>query len=219
MPVVYAVLLAAPSVTLPGDDLGLRRFQTPQLAPDVLLGQTFNMTGDGLYAVEVFPTPVGERVSGYVLFVLYDITDESRLIRVRSADVRAEDLIKASSYRFEFPPVLDSEDRSYRLDLVPSAITPAEGVAFWATKGERYAGGSLRINNQDRWADMAFRAYAPAPSIWRLLMTLRETNPVRGHIVIAVFVAVWLLLGLMLRGIAGMSDEPRRTGFDGAASP
>ena len=46
---------------------------------------------------------------------------------------------------------------------------------------------------------------------------LRETNPVRGHIVIAVFVAVWLLLGLMLRGIAGMSGEPRRTGSNRAA--
>jgi hypothetical protein len=219
VPLVFALILVTPSITLPGDDLGIRRFQTPQLARDVLLGQTFTMTGDGLYAIEVFPTAVGERASGCVLFVLYGGTDENRLTRVRSADVRAEDLIKAPSYLFEFPPILNSEDRSYRLDLAPSAITPAEGVAFWATKGERYAAGRLRINNQDRWADLAFRAYAQAPSIGRLFMTLRDTNPVRGHIVIVSFVAVWLLLGLMLHATARMSDERRHSDSHHAASP
>jgi hypothetical protein len=208
VPLVYALLLAAPSVTLPGDDLGIRRFQTPQPTADVPLGQTFTMTGDGLDAIEVFPTAVGKQVSGSVLFVLYDDTDGIRLTHVRSADVRVEDLIKAPSYRFEFPPILDSEGRSYRLGLVPSAIAPAEGVAFWATKGERYATGSLRINNRDRWADLGFRAYAPAPSIWRLFMTLWDERPVRAYILSGSLIAVWLLLGLVIRELAGMEDTP-----------
>ncbi len=215
VPLVFAALLATPSVTLPGDNLGLRRFQTPELSPGVLLGQTFDMAGDGLYAIEVFPVATSERGSGSVRFVLYDVT-ESRLTRVRGAVVTADRLLQSPSYRFEFPPIGNSADHSYRLDIAP---VQTEGIAFWATKGERYLGGNLRINNQDRWADMGFRAYAPAPSIGWLLMTLRDTNPVRGYVVIVSFVAVWLLLGLLVRAMAQMSDLRRRTDSGQAAAP
>jgi hypothetical protein len=201
VPVMFAVLLAAPSVTLPGDDVGLRRFQTPQLDPGVLLGQTFSMPGDGLHAIEVFPVSVRERVSGFVRFVLYDVT-EGPSTRVRGAVVATDSLMQAPSFRFEFPPISDSADHSYQLDIAP---TSADGVAFWATQGERYAAGNLRINGQDRWADLAFQTYAPTPSIWQLLMTLWDGHPVRGLVVIGAFGSIWLLLGFALQGMARMS--------------
>lgn len=201
VPVVFAALLAAPSVALPRDDVGLRRFQTPQLDPGVLLGQTFSMPGDGLYAIEVFPVAARERVSGFVRFVLHDVT-EGHSTRVRGGVVAADTLMQGPSYRFEFPPIGDSADHAYQLDIAP---VQAEGVAFWATMGERYADGSLRINNQDRWADLSFQTHAPAPSIWRLLMTFREDHPRRGLVVIGAFGAIWLLLGFALRGMVRMS--------------
>ncbi|MDA1183134.1 MAG: hypothetical protein O2930_00645 [Acidobacteria bacterium] len=204
VPLVIATLLATPSVTTPGDDLGLRRFQTPQLEAGMLLGQTFSMPGDGLYAIEVFPVAVGERVSGSVAFVLYDVT-ESRFVPVRGAVVTSDSLMQSPSYRFAFPPIGDSADHSYLLNIAPRQT---EGVAFWATKGERYEGGSLRINNQDRWADLAFQTYAPAPSIGALFTTIRETHPARGHIVIGAFTAIWLLLGLLIRELAAMNNTP-----------
>lgn len=206
MPVVLAALLTTPSVALPGDSLGLRRFQTPQLISGVLLGQTFDMPGDGLYAIEVLPVAVGDRVSGSVLFVLNDVTG-GPVTRVRGGVVTADSLIQLPSYRFEFPPIGDSADHSYRLDIVPAQ---AEGVAFWATKGERYADGSLQVNRQERWADLGFRAYAPAPSIGQLLMTIREDHPVRGNIVIGACTAIWFLLGLLVRTMAETSAPRRR---------
>ena len=215
VPVVVAALLATSSVTLPGDNLGFRRFQTPQLGPGMVVGQTFYMTGHGLHAVEVFPVAVGERVSGSVPFELYDVTGD-RVTRVYEAVVSADRLIQSPSYRLEFPPIGNSADRSYRFDIAPAQ---AEGIAFWATKGERYAGGSMHINNQSRWADLAFLADAPAPSIWRLLMTLRETHPVRGNIVIGSVAAIWLLLGLLLRGITGTPDAAHITVSDSPATP
>lgn len=202
VPVVVVALLAVPSVSLPGDDLGLRRFQTPQLDPGVLIGQTFSMPGDGLSAVEVFPAATGERVSGSVLFLLYDVS-EGPPMRVRGGVVTVDQLLQSSSYRFEFPPIGDSADHRYRLNIETAR---AEGVTFWATKGERYAGGSLRINGHERWADLGFRAHAPAPSIGRLLTTLREAHPVRGSVVIGAIAAIWLLLGLVIRELAGMED-------------
>jgi hypothetical protein len=164
------------------------------------IGQTFSMPGDGVYAIEVFPAAVGERVSGFARFVLYDVT-EGRPVRMRGGVATANSLMRAPSYLFEFPPIFDSADHRYRLDI---STTEAEGVAFWATKGERYADGNLRISDHDRWADLAFQTHAPAPSIWRLLMTLRDEHPMRGHIVIGAFSAIWLLLGLMVRELAGM---------------
>lgn len=207
VPIVYVLLLTAQSVALPGDNLGLRRFQTPQLAPGVRVGQTFTMTADGLYAIEVFPTLAGARPSGYVRFEVYDVTDSSRPVPMRSASLMAEDLIRTPFYRFEFVPIAHSKNRVYRLDVLAWS---AAGVAFLATRGERYEGGTLHMNNQGRWADMAFRTYAPfPPSVGRLLMTLRETNPVRGHIVIAAFATLWLLLGFV---VARMSRISERTG-------
>jgi hypothetical protein len=211
---VFALLLAAPSISLPEDDLGIRRFQTPPLGEDVRLSQTFTMTGDGLHAIELSAAPSGEAVSGGVRFELYDRTLEAEDARVpvRSAEVTAADLVKTSSYQFEFAPILDSKDRVYRLDLVSSSEQPARGVAFWATKGERYRHGALMVNNQARWADLAFRTEAPAPSRWRLLMTLRRTNPIRAYAVMAGLVATWVGLGIALRAIPNIPvvHEERR---------
>lgn len=207
IPVLYALALATPSVTLPGDGLGIRRFQTPPLDSELRLGQTFTMTAVGLHAIEVFPVAVDARVSGDVRFELYELR-ENRLIPVSVAEVLAEEVVRGQSYRFEFAAIPDSKDRTYRLDLVAA---PAGGVAFWATKGERYEGGSMHANGRDRWADLAFRVHAPAPSVWRRLMMLRDTNQARAYLVLAAFVAIWLLLGLVLRTLPNVLPESDRT--------
>ena len=210
--VFYGLMLSAPSVALPGDDLGIRRFRTPPLGPDLRLGQTFLMTGNDLHFIEVFPA-VGERVTGDVRLELYEVRN-NLLVPVRMLEVLAEDVMRGSSYRFELAPVPNSKDRTYRFDLVAA---PAEGVAFWATKGERYTGGSMHANGRERWADMAFRVYAPAPSIWSRLMTVRQTNPVRAYAVLAALAAVWLLLGAMLCLLTTAPPEPDHT--DAARAP
>ena len=205
MPVLYAVLLAAPSVTLPGDSLGFRVFQTPALSPSLRLGQTFTMPGDGFHAIEIFPSAVGGPVSGKIQLELYELdSGHSEIALVRTGEASSSDVVRAPSYRFEFAPIVDSKDRTYRFDLIASE---GEGVAFWATKGERYARGVMRANGRDRWADLAFRAYAPNPSVWRRLMTLRETNPVRAYLVIAAGLAIWLLLGFILREIQAIPAQ------------
>jgi hypothetical protein len=215
--VAYALVLRAPSVTLPNDPLGLRRFQTPEIAPNVRLAQTFTMPADSLRAVEVSPASPRRSVSGAVRLELYDVTveQEPRPL-LRAAEVEAAALVTGQSYIFEFEPILDSKDRVYRLDFVSSETRPPQGVALWATKGERYDGGALFINGTRRWADLTFRTHAAAPSIWRLLMTLRETNPIRAQLVLAAFAAVWLLSGLAAGVLAGL---PGRAAASGPGAP
>ena len=207
LPVAYALVLRAPSVALPNDPLGLRRFQTPEIASNVRLAQTFTMPADGLHAVEVSAASPRGSVTGNVRLELYDVTVEASHPLLRVDEVDAAVLVKTPFYTFEFTPVPDSKDRVYRVDFVSSETRPVEGLALWATKGERYDGGALFINDTRRWADLTFRTHADAPSIWRLLMTFRQTNPVRGHLVLATFGVVWLLSGLVLGVIGGLADR------------
>ena len=214
VPLAYILFLATPSVSLPGDNLGIRGFQTPALSPGTRLGQTFSMTGDGLTAVEIFPVAAGGQPSGTVRFDLYEVAANRVLTPMRRAEVPAEDVVRDPSYRFEFAPVPESKDRSYRLDL--SAPEPV-GVALWATRGDRYDGGSMHVNGRTRWAELAFQVHAPAPSVWSRLLTLRDRSPVRAYVVLAASAGIWLLLGVALRLLTSIPPESARTGSPRAA--
>jgi hypothetical protein len=207
LPVIGVLLLAAPSVTLPGDDLGIRGFVTPSLGPNVALGQTFVMTAAGLRSIEVFPVSIEDGPSGEVrfdLYELYGVGEDYRETLMRTAVVSAPDLLRGPSYRFAFAPIASSSYRVYRLDVIGSA---AEGVAFWATKGTRYEGGTMEINGLARWADLTFAADAAIPSIGALLMYLRDTHPARAYAVMVAFPVIWLLVGYVMRTLEALADE------------
>jgi hypothetical protein len=199
LPVVYALILAAPTIRLPGDDLGIRRFRTPPVAPGLQLSQTFGMTADGLHAVDLVPAAVSGPSSGHVRFELYDVSavgTEFRETRLRDAEVPVGQLRGVSSYRFEFAPISDSRNHTYRVTLSADA---ASGVAFWATRGERYAGGTLFANDAARWADLAFRTHAPVPSTWDYFARFVDASPVRASVVFTLMTGVWLLVGVVIR--------------------
>lgn len=200
MPLAYAAMLASPSAKLPGDDPGLRRFQTPPVGSSLTLSQTFQMPVDGLRAIELVPVADAVATNGDVRFELHETYPPASVGRVRSAVVPAA-VVRPPVYRVEFLPILDSKERSYRLDI----IGLGQGPAFWATKGERYGGGAMHANGRERWADLAFRVDAPVPSVWELLVTLRETNPVRACLVTGALLALWVLVGLALRAIETFS--------------
>ena len=192
--------LMRPGAVLPEDRPGIRRFRTPGVAADVRLSQTFEMTANGLEAVEFRPVLDGTRVSGTLRLSIVE-TAAVDVRTVASREVAATELIRDRTYRFSFPPVADSRSRTYRLDLETSETRPVSGIAVWATKGERYPRGALLINRVERWADMTFRAVAPAPPIWRalLLATPLPMGLPRGAIALAAFGLTWAALGVVLR--------------------
>ena len=196
----FTAALIFPAVWLPSDQSWLRRFPI-EIDAEVTISQTFIMTADEFYAVEVSAMPVIEPVSGVVEFALYDVTDGGRL--ARRADVPAADLVRKSLYRFEFAPVpRESTDQIYRLDVRASPSHPAQGVALWATKGEGYGGGSLFINERERWADLTFATFARGGrSAWRRVM---DASSARlgvhfAQVVVVALIGYWLALGLVLR--------------------
>jgi hypothetical protein len=111
----FIAALTLPAVWLPSDESWLRRFPI-EIDADLAISQTFIMTADEFYGVEVSALPVNGAVSGSVEFALYDVTDGGRL--ARRADVAAADMVKKSPYRFEFAPIpKESRDQIYRLDV------------------------------------------------------------------------------------------------------
>jgi hypothetical protein len=196
----FIAALTLPAVRLPSDESSLRRFPI-EIDANMTLSQTFVMAADEFYAVEVSAFPANEAVSGDVRFALYDVTDGGRL--ARRADVPAADVVRKSVYRFEFAPIAkETRDQIYRLDVQASPSHPAQGVALWATKGAGYDGGSLFINERERWADLTFATFARGGrSPWRRLM--EASSPRLGarfsQIVVVAVAGYWLALGIVLR--------------------
>ena len=191
-----AATLAMPPVRLPSDGLGVRRFLVP-IDGETEVSQTFTMTADGLRAVEFRPSAMDDAVSGSVRF---ELTEEGSGV-VRSGDLPAASLIASPSYRLEFASIDDSKDSVYRLDLMSSDVEPVSGLAVWATKGERYAEGALQINRRERWADLAFKTFAPpGRSMWARLMEMPPTPGVSSAaVILAALAGYWLASGFVLR--------------------
>jgi hypothetical protein len=195
--VATALTLAIRPVTPPSDQLGLRRFRVP-IDMDTAVSQTFTMTADGFHALEFQPAAVGNGVSGRVRFEL----EERGSGVVRSGEMSAADLLSSSSYRLEFAPIDDSKDSVYRLELMSSGNQPATGIAVWATKGWRYAEGAMQINGRERWADLAFRTFAPAGrSTWERLTSMQSPPPGVSprNVILASLSAYLLASGFVLR--------------------
>ena len=170
MALVLLALYAAGAFSpppLPGDRLGWRRFQTPELEGRQRIGQRFRMNADGLAAIDVHPVAVGD-VHGRIRLELQTWNGVVGTT-IRSAEVPAADVVRAEGYRFEFEPVPDSRGGLYQLVLSSSDPATRTGVALEATKGERFSEGWLLANGSERWADLAFQVYAvppPPPPAW-----------------------------------------------------
>jgi hypothetical protein len=169
-----------------GNRLGIRRFVTPAISPAWRVGQRFTMNTDGLHAITVRTERLADP-AGRVRFELRSITRHAP-IAVREIEVPAADLVRSTTYTFEFPPINDSRDVAYQLDVRSSADAPSGGVALWASRGATLADGTLLINAAERWAELAFETKATQTGwanakAWTVLALL--------GLGWAAFVAVW----------------------------
>lgn len=188
------VLFAPPDH--PGNRLGLRRFQTPEIAADVRIGQSFKMNAPDLNAIDVRPAAIGP-VSGSVRLELRDI-DISDGPVMRAAEVAAADLVREGLYRFQFAPVKESEDRFYQLDISASPDAPSKGVVMRASRGEGFRDGTLLFNDRARWGDLAFQTHTPTVSTFRQLFGASNLPRSSGVIALAGLFISWLALGVVL---------------------
>jgi len=117
-----------------GDDLGIRRFVTPDVTRDWRVSERFRMNTDGLAAITVRPVAAAAP-AGRLRFELRSLTPSATRV-ARRAEVAASELAGVDAYRFAFAPIADSRDAAYQLDITSSSDAPSRGIAFAATRGE-----------------------------------------------------------------------------------
>jgi hypothetical protein len=165
------------------------------------------MSMPNLNAVDLQATAIGP-LTGRIRLELIDF-DMSRVpLVVRRADVDASALARSERYRFEFEPIRDSDDHRFRLDISSSPDAPSSGVAFWATKGKRYANGTLLTNERERWADLAFQTHTPARRTLSALLDGRYMSKASGAIALAGLFVSWLAIGVVLLEVSKPGSSP-----------
>ncbi len=205
--VVLVWSLTLPAAGHPGNAWPLRRFRTPQVTHERVVGQEFVMTRNGLNAVDLHSVATGSP-SGEILVSLVDITTGSGRGVVWRGAVRAADLAAEPRRRFEFTAIPDSRNRRYRFDVTADGYS---GLALLATKGDHYRGGPLVFNGASRWADLVFRASARTTPIWAALWTGRTSAGTSGRVIAALIAVNWILIGFVLCRLGPRPTAPRQS--------
>jgi hypothetical protein len=197
--VVAVTFLTAPRDSV-GDPLGLKGFLTPEVSQGWVIGQRFRMDSHNLEAIEIQAEPVGA-VAGSFVVTLRDLDAEGV---VRTWEVAAADLVRSESYVFRFPPIEQSAGHLFHFELAPAASNSGRGVALRATKGARLDEGGLLINDQPRWASLAFQTHTPAVSLLRVM--LRGDDPDRPPTWLALvgLFGFWIALRFVFKAVAAM---------------
>ena len=207
--IVLVYSLTLPIATLPGNGAWLRRFETPEIVPGRVLDQTFTMNRDGLTAIEFALVPVGPPARDISLTLL-DVT-VAGAERVVAADaIRVHALGDRQSFGFAFDPIAGSRFHTYQLEV--SGTDGPSGYALVATKGDRYAGGTMGVNDRARWGDLVFQTFVSPPvgSTWTTLWTRRgESGRASGKLILALLGLNWVAVGFLLRAAIGLAVAGR----------
>ena len=206
---------------------GLQPFVVIPGGDDPYVTQTMLMKAGGFHRLQIWPESTQPEVDGDVVFVVRDITGRNSgpiVLRERISTggwkfssragpcpiivrerVSAESVFQSESYTLEFPPILESSGRRYRLEIWLTETSP-RGLGFRAVRGRRYRDGGLANGNRALWANLMFRASATrAPMFVSLAhhFEIRERFPGRTFLILIwVFahVALWFLLVWLARG-------------------
>jgi hypothetical protein len=182
-----------------GSSLGLRSFLTPEVNSRWRVAQRFRMDTADLSRIEFQPQAVGP-VSGRYRLTLIDRATSNR----RVADVAAADLVRRPRYTFVFDPLADSRGHEFELEIASASSTDAgQGVALWATKGNRLDHGSLLINARPRWASLAFRTGPSPDSLFRALMQGGDPDRPPRWLAVVGLLASWVALRFALDQASG----------------
>lgn len=116
--------------------------------------QTFLSTQVGMKAVAVFSkiTP-SARLDDYALSLqLYDQTGSTRVAHL---SIPLAEAVRQPRIELRFAPRFESRNRGYLLLVTTDA--PEGLIALYASRGERYPGGSLSIDGEIQTSDLAFQ--------------------------------------------------------------
>ncbi len=180
------------------------------------VGQSFRAEYNGLHRVEVSLADYGRRNTGPVRYRLYALGATQPL---RAGEFPAEAIQGDITYPLDFPPVPDSAEHSYYLELTAPAASPDNAItAYWQPQ-DTYLPGSAYLAGQPRSGDLVFSLYYQVAPWERLLVLFRQVTANKPGVWGQVwpYVAAPLLYLGTLAAVAWVLQQP--AGDDAAPPP
>ena len=117
--------------------------------------QTFKSEFNGLTGVSFMLANFGRPVSGILYMKLYDSDDN--LLKTSFVDVKK--VSDNQFYGFEFPELVDSKNKYYRLELAIPDGESGSTLTAWCSKQDEYADGELIIKTAEVAEDLVLNVY------------------------------------------------------------
>jgi hypothetical protein len=179
------------------------------------LGQTFVMREDGLDGIRLNAVAQGETDEGEIALALYELPRESATAgdaeRLVFQDrVAVDTATRGPTFLFAFPPVAESDGRSYRVDIWMPEPRPAAGIGLWATEGRSSENGSLFINGLSGYAELVFDAQATRATVWSRLQHRFGGAGLTLLLALAAVAHAALFVGLRAIVAGGLAHSPNR---------
>ena len=121
------------------------------------VGQTFVASHDGLSRIDVQLATYARRNTQPIIFHLR--SDPSGATDIATITFEAEE-VEDNVYRpFRFPPIPDSEGRSFYFFLESPTSRPGDAITIWHDPNDVYADGQMYTQGKPLGGDLAFKTY------------------------------------------------------------
>jgi len=121
------------------------------------VGQTFQVTGDGLYRVDISMATYARTNHGRLRLELRSAPDDPRVLAWQEIDVST--MADNREVPFQFAPITPSAGRSFYVSMQGLDGAPDNAVTAWVNSNDVYRAGSVWRNRRPDGGDLCFRAY------------------------------------------------------------
>jgi len=134
-----------------------------EILPQRVIGQTFVAKQDQLRAVSVLLATYGRDTQGPLIFHLQEIREEFRTADLATVEIDLSDVEDNAWRIFSFPPIQNSEGKTYYFYLESPGVQSGDAITAWSTASETYPRGSLYIEHAPQSGDLSFMLYYVRP--------------------------------------------------------
>jgi hypothetical protein len=125
-----------------------------EIISGMTVGQTFNFPYSDLSSIDVFMADYDRSNTKEVMFHLRDSPSSSN--DIVSITINARELHGNSYYKFKFPEIHDSENKSYYFFIDSPGSVTGDAITIWSSKDDAYPQGTAYINSKPIPGDLVF---------------------------------------------------------------
>jgi hypothetical protein len=136
-----------------------RLLESPEIAGGVAVEQTFTMEARGLYAFTAHPRPAGKRLTGPLVFEVFDAAESGDHALYRLVTPAAS-VVGRRSFTWEFPPIELPAPRVFKVRIGLPDTPFGEGIQLDTLAHDLYPSGVLEVAGKQLWGDLVFETDA-----------------------------------------------------------